>query len=77
MARAKPSGDAMQRYRDRLRAQGLRPVQLWVPDARSAAFRDEFKRQALAVARRERARSRERDAIDAFLAEQDDSGWTA
>jgi Protein of unknown function (DUF3018) len=77
MAKAKPSIQAMQRYRDRMRAQGLRPVQLWAPDTRSPTFLEEFKRQALAVARHERARSPERDAIDAFLGEQDDSGWTA
>ena len=32
----------VQAHRDRLRAQGLRPIQLWVPDVRSP----EFKRQA-------------------------------
>jgi hypothetical protein len=41
----------MGRYRDRMRASGLRPVQLWVPDTRSADFADKCHRQALAVAR--------------------------
>ena len=33
-----------------MRAQGLRPVQLWVPDTRTADFRAEAHRQATAVA---------------------------
>lgn len=38
-------------YRARLRGQGLRPVQVWVPDTRSPAFAAEAHRQSLAVAR--------------------------
>lgn len=37
-------------YRVRLRAQGLRPIQIWVPDVRSPAFREAAHRQSLAVA---------------------------
>lgn len=37
-------------YRERLRARGLRPIQIWVPDARSPAFRQEAHLQSLAVA---------------------------
>lgn len=43
-------GGRMSRYRDRMRASGLRPVQFWVPDTRSADFADRCRRQALAVA---------------------------
>ncbi|HLF40285.1 MAG TPA: antitoxin MazE family protein [Acidimicrobiia bacterium] len=43
-------------YRQRLRAQGLRPVQIWVPDVRSAEFSSEAHRQAAAVAAGEHAR---------------------
>jgi hypothetical protein len=35
----------VQEHRDRLRAQGLRPIQIWVPDVRAEAHR-----QSLAVA---------------------------
>ena len=35
----------MQDYRSRLRSQGLRPVQIWVPDQRSPRFMEELKRQ--------------------------------
>ena len=41
----------MAAHRARLREQGLRPVQVWVPDTRSAAFKAEAHRQSLAVAR--------------------------
>ena len=40
------SREKVRRHRERLRAQGLRPVQLWVPDTRSAAFRAEARRQS-------------------------------
>lgn len=38
-------------HRDRLRAQGLRPIQIWVPDVRSSSFAKEAHRQSRAVAR--------------------------
>jgi hypothetical protein len=38
-------------HRARLRRSGLRPVQIWVPDVRSPAFRAEAHRQSLAVAK--------------------------
>ncbi|MEI6419201.1 MAG: antitoxin MazE family protein [Sphingomonadales bacterium] len=45
-----PPRSKVQAHRDRLRARGLRPVQIWVPDVRSASFRAEARRQATAVA---------------------------
>jgi len=37
-------------HRERLRAQGLRPVQFWVPDVRSPKFAQQAHDQSLAVA---------------------------
>lgn len=37
------------RYRERMRAAGLRPVQFWVPDTRSPEFVAEVRRQCLAL----------------------------
>jgi hypothetical protein len=37
-------------HRARLRAQGLRPIQIWVPDVRAPSFRAEARRQSRAVA---------------------------
>lgn len=39
----------MRAYRDRLRAQGLRPVQVWVPDTERSGFAAEARRQSLLV----------------------------
>jgi Protein of unknown function (DUF3018) len=46
---AKLPSHKMQAYRTRMRASGLRPVQLWVPDIRSARLQEEARRQSLAV----------------------------
>lgn len=45
------SREKVRRYRERMRARGLRPVQIWVPDTRTANFSKEAHRQSLAVAR--------------------------
>ena len=50
-SRRAPSRAKVAAYRARLRRQGLRPVQIWVPDTRSPAFTTEAHRQSLAVAR--------------------------
>ncbi len=41
----------MARYRARLRADGLRPVQLWVPDTALANFPQKARKQSLLVSR--------------------------
>jgi hypothetical protein len=51
-------------HRERLRAQGLRPIQVWVPDVRAASFRSEAHRQSLALATTARA-SEDQAFIDA------------
>jgi hypothetical protein len=45
------SRDKVRAHRRRLRQQGLRPIQIWVPDMRSPAFAKEARRQSLAVAK--------------------------
>ena len=46
----KPSRVKVREHRARLREQGLRPIQIWVPDVRSPAFRSEAHRQSAAIA---------------------------
>lgn len=41
---AKPSRNKVREHRERLRALGLRPIQIWVPDLRSPAFQLEARR---------------------------------
>ena len=47
--------DRVRGYRNRLRAQGLRPVQIWVPDTRAVGFAAEANRQSASVAASEHA----------------------
>jgi hypothetical protein len=49
-ASSKSSRVKVREHRARLREQGLRPIQIWVPDVRSPAFRAAAHRQSLAVA---------------------------
>ena len=46
----KSSREKVRTHRDRLRAQGLRPIQIWVPDTRSPAFAADARRQSRLVA---------------------------
>jgi hypothetical protein len=64
----KPSRVKVREHRERLRAQGLRPIQIWVPDVRARAFRSAAHRQSLAVAASAHA-SKDQAFIDAV------SGW--
>ena len=47
----KSSRDKVRAHRTRLRRQGLRPVQMWLPDMNSKEFKAEAHRQSLAIAR--------------------------
>lgn len=57
-------------HRRRLRAQGLRPVQIWVPDVRSPEFDDEAHRQSVAVAASAHAAD-DQEFIDAVSVDDD------
>ncbi len=46
-----PSRPRVEAHRQRRRAEGLRLVQIWLPDTRTDAFRAEARRQSEAVAR--------------------------
>lgn len=50
----------MRKYRSRLRAAGLRPIQIWVPDTRAKNFAREARRQSLLV----KDRASETEALD-------------
>ena len=58
-----PVGERVQKRRDALRAAGLRPIQIWVPDTRRPGFAQECRRQSRVVAITDAA---DRD-LDAFL----------
>jgi Protein of unknown function (DUF3018) len=44
------SAHRVQRRRDKLRALGMRPIQIWLPDTRAPGFAEEAARQAQLVA---------------------------
>jgi hypothetical protein len=53
-----------------LRAEGLRPIQIWVPDVRAPGFAAEAHRQSLTVAAADHAEE-DQAFIDAVSAEAD------
>jgi len=56
-------------HRERLRAQGLRPVQIWVPDVRARSFVAAARKQSKAVAGSEHAKKADQQFIDAVSEE--------
>jgi hypothetical protein len=67
-----PLSQRVQKRRDALRAAGLRPVQIWVPDTRRPGFAEECHRQSLAVAAADAADHELGAFIDAALTDLDD-----
>ena len=63
----------VQKHRDALRAAGLRPVQIWVPDTRSPGFAQECRRQSRLAAHAEAADVELQRLMDDALA--DVEGW--
>jgi hypothetical protein len=46
-----PVAQRVEKHRKALRAAGLRPIQIWVPDVRSKSFVAQARRQSLAIAK--------------------------
>ena len=71
LTRSRSTSDKVRAHRKRLRQQGLRPIQIWVPDMRSPTFADQAHRQSLAVARSVRAANDQNfvDSISDWVAE--------
>ena len=64
----------VQKHRDALRAAGLRPVQIWVPDTRRPEFMQECRRQSRLAAHADAADTDlQRLMYDALLTDLD--GW--
>ena len=67
--------ERVQKRRDALRAAGLRPVQIWVPDTRSLTFIEACRQQARAVAAADAGDPPLGGFLDAALADvADDAG---
>ena len=66
--------ERVRKRRDALRAAGLRPIQIWVPDTRRAGFAEECRRQARIVAAADAADPDLDGFLDAALADVDPAG---
>ena len=67
-----PVSQRVQKHRDALRATGLRPVQIWVPDTRRPGFAEECHRQSMVVAAADAADLELVAFLDAALDDLDD-----
>ncbi|MBU1226501.1 MAG: antitoxin MazE family protein [Actinobacteria bacterium] len=56
-------------YRQRMRARGMRPIQMWVADVRAPGFAAEAHRQAVAIAASDQAAD-DQAFIDAISLDQ-------
>lgn len=63
--------ERVRKRRNEMRAAGLRPVQIWVPDERVPGFAEECGRQARIVAESDR---KEQDVLDFLEAALDELG---
>lgn len=67
-----PVSERVQKRRDTMRAAGLRPVQIWVPDTRRPGFAAECRRQAALVALADQLDADLSDFMDAALTDLDE-----
>lgn len=68
---ATPTSQRVRKRRDALRAAGLRPVQIWVPDTRRPGFTAECRRQSALVAAADAVDPDLNDVLDRALADLD------
>lgn len=61
----------VQKHRDRLRAAGLRPLQIWVPDTRRRGFAAECRHQSEALSND----SHEAEVLEWLEQAADTDGW--
>jgi hypothetical protein len=65
------SAQKMRQYRNRMKAAGLRPIQLWVPDVRSRKIVEEVRKQSIRVS----SDPREGTVMDFVESVMDREGW--
>lgn len=71
MNTAKSTSERVKKHRDSLRASGLRPIQIWVPDTRKRGFKAECRRQSL-ILKNDKHEGEVLDWLD-FVADRE--GW--
>jgi hypothetical protein len=68
---ANPTTNRVRKHRESLRAAGLRPVQIWVPDTNSETFRLRCERESLSLV----GDPREAEFLDWIAEIGDTDGW--
>jgi len=63
--------DRVRKHREILRAAGLKPVQIWLPDARSESFRRKCERECLLLTQD----PQEAEILDWIAEVADTDGW--
>ncbi|RZF23531.1 DUF3018 family protein [Paraburkholderia sp. UYCP14C] len=63
--------ERVRNHRNALRAAGLRPIQIWVPDTRRTGFVEECRRQSRLL----RDDPQEKDVLEYMNAVADTDGW--
>lgn len=63
--------ERVKKHREALRASGLRPIQIWVPDTRKRGFKDECKRQSALLSNDKQ----EAEVLDWLDSVADREGW--
>jgi hypothetical protein len=67
----KSTASRVQKHRIGLRALGLRPIQIWVPDTHRRGFKNECHRQSRLIAND----AQEREVLNWIDDVSDDKGW--
>ena len=63
--------ERVRKHREQLRAEGLKPVQIWLPDTRSERFRRKCEQESLSLT----ADPLEADTLDWIAEVADTDGW--
>ena len=66
------TAERVQKYRANLRAAGLRPLQIWVPDTRRKGFAEECRRQSSLISND----PHETEVLEWIEKVSDMDGWT-
>ena len=71
------SNERVRRHREKLRSQGLRPIQIWVPDVRSPEFARQAHIESLIIANSPLEQEDQEfvDSISVFWDDDFDEAW--
>ena len=71
MSKTKSISERVQKHRDTLRAAGLRPIQIWIPDTRKRGFKAKCRKQSESL----REDKQEKETLTWLDKVSDREGW--